>query len=447
MTASLRIVMISEHASPLAATGSVDAGGQNVYVDQVARALARSGHEVSVFTRRDAEGQPDCMRLARGLRLFHIDAGPPQHVPKEQLLQYMPMFAARSRVLLGILGRPDIVHANFFMSGWVGLRLKEAMGMPLVTTFHALGKVRREHQGADDAFPRERIDIEQELVDRSDCVIAECPQDQEDLVRLHGADPGRLRMVACGVDQRQFHPVSRAWARRRLRLPDAAKIILQLGRIVPRKGIATVIEALAQLPSPAMLLVVGGDSEVPDPVATPEIGRLQALASELGVADRVHFLGRRSRSVLHHYYCAADVFVTTPWYEPFGITPLEAMACAVPVVGSAVGGIRYSVVDGETGLLVPPRDPQALSRALQKVLQDDALRDRLGHAGAYRVRDHFDWARIAQQLERVYRGLGPQGAKGIGHEGLVQWTSLLGTDPAAATTPHPVPEPTVVAAP
>lgn len=400
----LRIALISEHASPLAEAGSVDAGGQNVYVAHVARSLAAAGHAVEVLTRRDDRALAAVVDLRSGVRVRHVDAGPPQFVRKEELLQYMPAFALAAQQILGGSRPFDVLHANFFMSGWVGLALSRLFELPLVTTFHALGLVRREHQGASDGFPPERIDIERRLVHESDCVIAECPQDEADLRRLYGAEPARMRSVPCGVDVTAFRPGDKAAARQRLGLPAHDFIVLQLGRMVPRKGVDNVIRALAQLPAalPVRLAVVGGESAEPDAPGTPEIDRLHTLAAELGVAARVQFAGRRDRSALRDWYVAADVFVTTPWYEPFGITPLEAMACATPVIGAAVGGIAHTVVDGVTGFLVPPRDPAALAARLAQLQAQPFLGSSFGLAGLRRVRSQFTWDIVARQLAEVY---------------------------------------------
>lgn len=400
----LRVALISEHASPLASLGSVDAGGQNIYVGHVARALARRGHHVDVLTRRDDAALPAAVDVCPGVRVLHVDAGPACHVPKEQLLPHMPAFAQAARRLLRHSEPYDIVHANFFMSGLVGLGLQRAFGLPLVMTFHALGLVRREHQREADAFPAQRIDIERRIVRDADALIAECPQDRADLMRLYHAPAERISMVSCGVDPSEFAPRNRAAARRRLGLPADAFVVLQLGRLVPRKGIDIVIRALAKMPpaARARLLVVGGESREPDERATPEIARLRGVARDCGVAAQVTFTGRRERDELADYYAAADVFVTTPWYEPFGITPLEAMACGTPVVGSAVGGIQYSVVDGVTGCLVPPHDPEAVAARLTMLQAEPALARAMGRAGIRRVRSLFTWDRVADELEEVY---------------------------------------------
>jgi glycosyltransferase involved in cell wall biosynthesis len=215
--------------------------------------------------------------------------------------------------------------------------------------------------------------------------------------------------VPCGVDTEAFRPGDRAEARARLGLPPKAFIALQLGRMVPRKGIDNVIEAIARLPAgmPAELVVVGGETVEPDEAATPELGRLRRLAEQLGMAAKVRFVGRRERSALRDWYVAADVFVTTPWYEPFGITPLEAMACGVPVIGAAVGGIKHTVRDGVTGYLVPPADAQALADRLLLLARHPEHARALGQAGLRRARASFTWERVTAQLATLYRAVRP----------------------------------------
>jgi glycosyltransferase involved in cell wall biosynthesis len=415
MNSPLRIALISEHASPLAALGGTDAGGQNVYVAHVARNLARCGHEVDVLTRREARDQRSIVEVEPRLRVLHIPAGPATQVPKEELLPYMAEFTAATVQIFRHSPPYDVVHANFFMSGLVGLRLKTLLDVPLVVTFHALGLVRREFQGNADTFPPERIAIERRIVWAADRIVAECPQDEADLRRLYAARPERLAMVPCGVDLTEFRPGAKARARRRIGLSNDEFVVLQLGRLVPRKGVDNVIRAVAQLDRkcPVRLLVVGGNSADPDPALTPEIGRLRAIARECGVADSVTFTGQRQCKALRDFYLAADVFVSTPWYEPFGITPLEAMACGVPVIGSAVGGIQYSVADGSTGFLVPPRDPQILAARLRQLRDDPVLCKTLGRAGTERVRARFTWDRITAQLLEVYRSVSRKPADSI----------------------------------
>src|SRR3954471_12950188 len=205
-----RIALISEHASPLAAAGGVDSGGQNIYVAQVARQLARLGYPVDVFTRRDHAALPDVLEWMPGVRVVHVRAGPAAYVRKEDLLRFMPDFCAETAAFVREHGGYLLAHANFFMSGMAALRLKHELGLPFVVTFHALGRVRRLHQGSADGFPPERLAIEERAVAEADAVIAECPQDEEDLVRLYDADPLRVRPIPCGFDPAEFAPMNRA---------------------------------------------------------------------------------------------------------------------------------------------------------------------------------------------------------------------------------------------
>lgn len=404
-----RIAFISEHASPLAALGGTDSGGQNVYVGNLARELARLGYQVDVYTRRDHRQTPQVVEWRPGVRVIHMDAGPLRPLPKEQLLPYMAEFGhAMLRFMRSAGVFYALVHANFFMSGMVAQQLKRLVGLPYVITFHALGRVRRLCQGQADGFPDTRFAIEEALMRDADCVIAECEQDERDMVELYDGGPSRLAVVPCGFDPDEFWPV-RESARTKLGLDESEFIVLQLGRMVPRKGVDNVIRAVSVLREQhhlqARLLVVGGEAQRADPMQTPEIRRLATLAAQLGIAEQVNFTGAQPRQALRDYYSAADVFVTTPWYEPFGITPLEAMACATPVVGSAVGGIRSTVLDHKSGFLVPPHDPGALAARLAQLQRDPLLAQRMGWTGLRRVHRHFTWRRVAMQVASVYRSV------------------------------------------
>jgi D-inositol-3-phosphate glycosyltransferase len=414
----LKIALISDHASPLAAPGSIDCGGQNVYVAHVAAELARLGYQVDIFTRRDSAAQRQLVAWRDNIRVIHVPAGPARYVPKEAMLPYMDAFAdfmaafaRRHRIAY------DVAHANFFMSGRVAQQLRQALGLPFVITFHALGLVRRAAQGAADGFPAERVAIEHALMRDADCIIAECAQDRLDMERHYGAARSRIEIVPCGFDPRELWP-ARAQARTRLGLDEREFIVLQLGRMVPRKGIDNVIESLALLRQrhhiAARLLVVGGDARQDGRPASPELARLAALAAQLGVAREVTFTGQKGRDELLYYYSGADVFVTTPWYEPFGITPLEAMACATPVIGAAVGGIKSTVLEGRTGYLVPARNPHALAERLALLHDEPAHARALGEAGWRRAHQHYTWRSVAERIAAIYENVAGNAAAAAG---------------------------------
>src|SRR5256885_1167742 len=287
-----RIALISEHASPLGLLGGVDSGGQNVYVGQVARNLAAIGYDVDLFTRRDSDLLPEVADWVNGVRIVHVRAGPASAVPKEHLLGLMPTFTSQVlRFASRQQRRYDIVHANFFMSAMTGAEMKAQLGIPFVVTFHALGRVRRAHQGAADQFSDERFAIEDRCVAEADHIIAECPQDEEDLVNLYNADPARVSIIPGGVDTGELWPVAKRLARVSLGFPPDERMVLHLGRMVPRKGVDNVIRGFAKLVHhhgiPARLVIVGGETDEPDPDRTPEIGRLQEIAAAEGVAGSV----------------------------------------------------------------------------------------------------------------------------------------------------------------
>jgi D-inositol-3-phosphate glycosyltransferase len=390
--------MISEHASPLAALGGADAGGQNVHVAALAAALARRGHEVTVFTRRDSPRAPDAVQLAPGVTVRHVPAGPFRPLPKDDLLRYMPAFAdwlaARWREQ-----PPDVAHAHFWMSGLAALWAARRP-VPVVETFHALGRVKRRWQAEADTSPPERLGAEATIVRRATAVIATCTDEVSELA-AYGARPETMYVVPCGVDGDRFRPEHDGG-------PDTggpdtggrAARVLSLGRLVPRKGNDTVITAIAAVPG-AELTVAGG----PDPGQLdddPEVARLRRVAGECGVADRVRFTGRVPHEDVPAMLKSADVVVSVPWYEPFGIVPVEAMACGKPVVVSAVGGHLDTVEDGVTGRLVPPRDHAALTAALTQLLADPGLRRKLGAAGAAHAASRYSWDTIAAETEAVY---------------------------------------------
>ena len=386
----MKIALVSEHASPLAVVGGVDAGGQNVHVAALATELTRLGHAVTVFTRRDDPQAPAQVNAPDGYVVEHVPAGPPTEVPKDELLPHMVSF---SRYLADrwVLEPPDVIHAHFWMSGLAAMPAAARVGVPVLQTFHALGTVKRRHQGVRDTSPQIRISAETSLCRSVDHVIATCVDEVREL-RAMGMPPGRATVVPCGVDLDLFRPGPAPRNQRRR--------LLTVGRLVERKGVADVVQALAELPD-VKLLVAGGPAA--DALSLdPEVGRLQALAERIGVAQRVRFLGRVEHARMPELFRRCDVVVAVPWYEPFGIVPLEAMACSRPVVGSAVGGLLDTVVPGVTGELVPPRRPDLLATVLGDLLADPTRGERYGAAGRARVRRLYSWQRVAADTEQVY---------------------------------------------
>jgi D-inositol-3-phosphate glycosyltransferase len=388
----MRIAMVSEHANPLAVVGGVDAGGQNVHVAALAAGLAARGHDVVVHTRRDDPSPPRRVPLCDGVVVDHVVAGPPVAVPKDELLPHMAAFG-RQLASAWTAEPPDLVHAHFWMSGIASLDGARDLRLPVVQTFHALGTVKRRHQGAADTSPPERLRLEADLVRRVDGVVATCSDEVQELLQM-GARRETVDVVPCGVDLRLFTHTGPSLPRNGMRR------LVTIGRLVERKGVDTVIEALAALDDTELL--VAGGPEVSRLDDDPHVRRLREVAAHHGVSDRVTFLGQVLREDVPPLLRSADAVVTVPWYEPFGIVPLEAMACGRPVVASAVGGLTDTVAPGVTGELVPPKRPDLLAAALERLLSDELRLLRYGRAAVVRARGRYGWSRIALETERVY---------------------------------------------
>jgi glycosyltransferase involved in cell wall biosynthesis len=387
--------MVSEHASPLAALGGAECGGQNLHVAELSAALARAGHEVTVYTRRDDPDQQPCVDTGQGYRVVHVPAGPAAPVPRDELVPYLGEFGDflteswRYRP-------PDVVHAHFWMSGLVCALAAQRVGVPIVLTYHALGVVKRRHQGSVDTSPAQRVRVERLIGRKAATVIATCSDEVTELVRM-GLPRSRVAVVPCGVDCELFTPHGPRWPRAK------AQRVLSIGRLVPRKGLDDAVQAMAGVPGAELVIAGGPPYAQLDEDA--EVRRLRALARDLGMADRVQFTGQVSRTHLPGLIRSADVVVCVPWYEPFGISALEAMACGRPVLAAAVGGLIDTVVHGLTGEHVPPRRPEALAAALRSLLADPLRRQAYGVAARDRTLARYTWDRVAADTLRVYENV------------------------------------------
>jgi D-inositol-3-phosphate glycosyltransferase len=395
----MRVAMLSVHTSPLAQPGGGDAGGMNVYVRALASALARAGVQVDVLTRTEHPEQPPVVVVEPGFRVLHVDAGPRAPVPRSEFPDLVAPFTDAARAKLERCGTDyDVLHANYWVSGAVGHRLKHELGLPLVTTFHSLERVKAEVGLDDEVALRPRV--EAEVVRCADLVIASTADERAQLVQHYGADPARIEIVPQGVDAALFMPGDRAAAKRALGVAGRPTLLF-VGRIQPLKGADLAVRALAEVADRrTVLLIVGGPS---GPDGERELARLHALVDELGLAARVRFVAPQPHEKLATYYQAADVCVVPSRSESFGLVALEAAACGTPVVASSVGGLRIVVDDGNTGILVEQRDATDFAGAIERVLHTEHA---MMSANAVRHASRFRWNIAAARLRRHYHDLG-----------------------------------------
>jgi D-inositol-3-phosphate glycosyltransferase len=402
-----RLAVLSFHTSPLAQPGTGDGGGMNVYVRELTSALARAGVECDVYTRAWSAELPATVVVEPGFRVHHVPAGPLAPVPKEELPDLVDEFADGVRVQLELAEartgqRFDALHANYWLSGVVGHRLKHELDLPLVSTFHTLARVKAEASpeevSADE--PHRRAEAEAAVMACSEVVLASCSVEAQQLVELYGADPERVRVVAPGVDHAFFAPGDRGQARRAVGLTTEGPLVLFVGRVQPLKGVAVAVEAVASLRrgAGARLAVVGGPS---GPRGEEHLAEVHRRVVASGIADRVQFVAPQPHELLSSFYRAADVCVVPSRSESFGLVALEAAACGIPVVASAVGGLTTLVEHQRTGVLVDPGEPEQFATAVDAVLGEPAWAAELGAAGAARAR-HYTWRRAAAVLRATY---------------------------------------------
>ncbi len=400
-TSPLRVTVLSMHTSPLAQPGTGDGGGMNVYVRELSTALARAGVICDVFTRADRTGLQPVANIEPGLRVHHVEAGPLESVVKEELPALTDAFAQAVQDRLAAEGvRPTLIHANYWLSAVAGHKMKHALDVPLVSTFHTLARVKTEN---NDFEPEERARAEASVIGCSDLVLANTMVEADELVRLYGADPLRIAEVPLGVDHAFFSPGNPAGARAALGLaPGPGPVMLFVGRIQPLKGIELALRSFAaSRHRNAQLVVVGGPSGLHGAV---EVNRMHQLAEELGVASRVRWCDPQPHHILSTYYRAADVCLVPSRSESFGLVALEAGACGIPVVASNVGGLQTLVDNGETGALISERDPEVWAATIDRILDQPALAASMGERAAQRSR-RYAWSYTGARLRRLYTDL------------------------------------------
>lgn len=397
--------MISDHADPLAKIGTKETGGQNVYVMNMASMLAKLGIKVDVYTRWDRATKQEVVNVQTNFRVIRVKAGPKAYMPRDNFLAVTDEFARRikQRIERESLDY-DVIFTHYWFSGVIGLDLAQTYGLPMSHVYHSIGQMRFETlqnykpQEANSHFYKTRHDWEGRIAREATSIISTSPVERDDIVRLFDVPADKVSVIPVGVDTVLFRPYSMRAIRRRLGLPLDKRIVLYAGRLEWRKGIGTLVNAISDLRSKwsdiALYIIGGGSTKASKRLDADELTRLQDLIKELGIQDRVHFLGAKPQTQIPQYYAAADVCAVPSYYEPFGIVPIEAMSCGTPVVASRTGGMQFTVDDGITGHLALPRCPIDLGAKLHTVLEKG--KEIYTEAARHRVLQHFAWPTVAR---------------------------------------------------
>ncbi len=412
-----RIAFFTDNADPLSPLGGHEAGGENVYILEVSRALGRLGWTVDVFVRWSFHKTAQIAKVSDTVRVVRIPAGPVKFVPKEELFPLMPKYvesflAFKEKNNLDYL----LIHGNYYNSAYAAVEAAAKLGIPAVNTFHTLGMVKHQALGSNDPSPSDRITHEKEVLDRLHRVIATCPQMKDELMGLYAVSSKKIVVIGEGVNLKRFFPIPLTIARRVLRWPQNQDVVLYIGRIERRKGIDTLLAAVAIMAQKMgdnrknfRCIVSGGEPKnrwkKELPIVSEERKRLTDIVEKEGIGDVVRFIGGVSPEELPYYYSSADVTCVPSYYEPFGLVPLESMACGTPIVASRVGGLLYTIRDGKTGFLVPARDASAFADKLLFILRHPQVKKMMRENGIERVAHTFTWDAVGEKMSAFYHDL------------------------------------------
>lgn len=394
---SYSVAMLSVHTSPLDLPGRTkDAGGMNVYMRELAKALADRTITVDIFTRWTDPSLPQIVYLAPHVRVIHLQAGPIAPVHKHDLYQYIHAFVHAAESFRATEEtRYDIVHSHYWLSGVAGFLLARNWDVPHVTMFHTLARLKQLANPAE-VEPQQRLEMEQCLVQHADRIIAATNDERMQMIRSCGATAGQIDVIPCGVDQNLFVPHDQQEARLRYGLDPSRPVLLFAGRLDPFKGPDLFLRAAALMQEDAQVVLVGGALVGGD----KELQQLETLASELEIRERVHFLGARPQEELPVLFSAATVTVVPSYHESFGLVAVESLACGTPVVATRAGGLTTVIRHGETGFLVP-RCAGFFAERLDALLRDSELYQTIAVATRPSVL-RFSWSSIARQMHTIY---------------------------------------------
>jgi len=409
---SLDISFISIHGDPIAKLGGTHHGGQNVYVKELSHYLGAMGLNIDVYSRWEDPDQAEQEKYSRGAQVIRVPVGPAESVQKEQIVgmlkeiaTWIPSYQIKSGK------RYQLVHSHYYFSGAVGIHLKETWGIPLVQTFHSLGAIKEEALGSQDKSPDTRIQIEKKICQMADSIIATAPQEKSDLIEIYETDPKKITIIPAGVNLDLFSPLPQDEAKKEIAFSEDNFLITYVGRLEERKGIDTLIEAIHLVDDPRVQAVIVGGPPTDKPfLSWSELSgepykKYSAIIDKLGIEKQVTFTGGKPQNELSKYYSAADVTVVPSYYEPFGMTAIEAMACGSVVIASRVGGLKTTVIENKVGALFEPRDPSQLAEKIKIILDQPKMNAEMRKNTRPYVEEKFGWKSVARGVSGVYQDL------------------------------------------
>ena len=412
-----KIAHVSIHGDPLAPLGGAHHGGQNVYVKELTRHLGALGLDVDVYSRWEDQDSAVQEVFSRGARVIRPRVGPPREIPKEKTVDFLPELAVWITEYASQQDAvPELIHSHYYFSGAVAMHLKREWGIPLIHNNHSLGAVKQQAMGSGDLSPDLRKEIERKIFRTADRLIATAPHEKEELVDIYGADPSKIAVIPPGVNLDLFSPVPQLRAKNEIGYTSRDFLITFVGRIEERKGLDTLLRAVHMAEDESIqVVIVGGPPSEKSFLSWKELGETpylpyRNLVEEYGLENQVTFTGGKPQNQLSTYYSAGDVTVIPSYYEPFGLTALEALACGCSVIGSRVGGLTHTIKPNRVGLLFEPRDAGQLASRILALKDQPGLNQTFRENARPYVEEHYSWRSVTRRVARMYLELLEEGA-------------------------------------